>query len=86
MVTIFGNINKMVSNIHVDSRRGRLLTIDEVEQVQRQSIAGLIGHIFQLTYANMVEELIQEEKLNRCTSRLCYSAPKSKTTFVCYDG
>ena len=56
----------MVSNIHVDSRRGRLLTIDEVEQVQRQSIAGLIGHIFQLTYANMVDELIQEEKLNRC--------------------
>ena len=56
----------MVSNIHVDSRRRRLLTIDEVEQVQRQSIAGLIGHIFQLTYANMVDELIQEEKLNRC--------------------
>ena len=56
----------MVSNIHVNSRRGRLLTIDEVEQVQRQSIAGLIGHIFQLTYANMVDELIQEEKLNRC--------------------
>ena len=56
----------MVSNIHVDSRRGRLLTIDEVEQVQRQSIAGLIGHIFQLTYANMIDELIQEEMLNRC--------------------
>ena len=56
----------MVSNIDVDSRRRRLLTIDEVEQVQRQSIAGLIGHIFQLTYANMVDELIQEEKLNRC--------------------
>ena len=56
----------MVSNIHVDSRLGRLLTIDEVEQVQRQRIASLIGHIFQLTYANMVDELIQEEKLNRC--------------------
>ncbi|CAH3170449.1 unnamed protein product, partial [Porites lobata] len=37
-----------------------------VEQVQRQSIAGLIGHTFQLTYANMVDKLIQEEKLNRC--------------------
>ena len=56
----------MVSHIHVDSRRRRLLTIDEVEQVQRQSIAGLIGHIFQLPYAHMVDELIQEEKLNRC--------------------
>ena len=56
----------MVSNINVDSRLGLLLTIDEVEQVQRQRIASLIGHIFQLTYANMVDELIQEEKLNRC--------------------
>ena len=56
----------MVSNIHIDSRLGRLLTVDEVEQVQRQRIASLIGHIFQLTYANMVDELIQEEKLNRC--------------------
>ena len=55
----------MVWNIHVHSRLGRLLTIDEVEQVQRQRIASLIGHIFQLTYANMVDELIQEEKLNR---------------------
>ena len=34
--------------------------------IQRQSIASLIGHTFQLTYANMVDELIQEEKLNRC--------------------
>ena len=56
----------MVSNIHVDSRLGRLLTIDEVEQVQRQRIEGLINHILQLTYANMVDELIQEEKLNCC--------------------
>ena len=55
----------MILNIHVNSRRRRLLTIDEVEQVQRQSIAGLLGHIFQLTYANMVDELIQEEKMNR---------------------
>ena len=56
----------MVSNVHADSRLGRSLTTDEVEQVQRQRIASLIGHIFQLTYAIMVDELIQEEKLNRC--------------------
>ena len=55
----------MVWKIHVDSRLWRLLTIDEVEQVQRQRIASLIGHIFQLAYANMVDELIQEEKLYR---------------------
>ena len=52
------------------------LAVNEVEQVQQERIAGLIGHIFQLSYANMVDELIQEDN----------SAPKSKTTFVSYDG
>ena len=42
------------------------LAVNEVEQVQQERIAGLIGHIFQLTYDNTVDELIQEEKLNRC--------------------
>ena len=31
-----------------------------------QRIASLIGHMFQTTYANIADELIQEEKLNRC--------------------
>ena len=74
----------MVSNIHVDLRLGLLLTIDDVEQVQRQRIASLIGHIFQLTYTNMVDELIQEETLNRCHG--CAIQHQSKTTFVSYDG
>ena len=43
-----------------------LLTIDEVEKVQRQRIASFIGHVFQLTYAAMVNKLIQQEKLNHC--------------------
>ena len=38
-----------------------LLTIDEVEKVQRQKIAGFIGHVFQLTYAATVDKLIQQE-------------------------
>ena len=57
---------KMVPNIVVDLRATPRLAVDEVEQVQRQRIAGLIGHIFLLTYANMVDEFVQEEKLNRC--------------------
>ena len=43
-----------------------LLAVDEVEQVQRQRIASLISHMFQQTYANMVNEVIQQEKLKRC--------------------
>ena len=76
----------MVPNIVVDSCARPLLAVDEVEQVQRQRIASFIGHMFQLTYAKMVDEPIQEEKLKRSLLRLCYSAPKSKTTFVSYDG
>ena len=55
----------MVPNIVLHLSATPRLAVDEVEQVQQYRIAGLIGHIFQLTYANMVEELIQEEKLNR---------------------
>ena len=43
-----------------------LWTIDEVEKVQRQRIASFIGHVFQLTYAALVDKLIQQEKLNHC--------------------
>ena len=37
-----------------------------MEKVQRQRIASFIGHVFQLTYAALVDKLIQQEKLNHC--------------------
>ena len=43
-----------------------LLTIDEVDKVQRQRIAGCISDVFQLTYAALIDKLIQQEKLNCC--------------------
>ena len=52
--------------MQVEATFGPLLTVDEVEKIQRQKIASLIGHVFQLTYAAMFDTLIQEEKLNRC--------------------
>ena len=36
--------------------------------IQRQKIASLVGHVFQLTYAAMLDAMIQEEKINRCNS------------------
>ena len=36
------------------------------EKIQRQGIASFIGHVFKLTYADMVDKLIQQQKLNRC--------------------
>ena len=56
----------MVPNIQIESSATPLLTVDEVEKVQRQRVASLIGHVFQLTYAAMVDKLIQQEKLNPC--------------------
>ena len=51
--------------MQVESSVTPLLTIHEVEKVQRRRIASFIGHVFQLTYAAMVGKLIQQEKLNR---------------------
>ena len=52
--------------MQVESSTTPLLTVDEVEKVQRQRVASLIGHVFQLTYAATVDKLIQEQKLNGC--------------------
>ena len=51
--------------MQVESSAALLLTVDEVEKIQRQKIASPVGHTFQLTYAALLDSLIQEEKLNR---------------------
>ena len=56
----------MVPNVQVDLTPKPLLTVDEVQQIQRQKTASLVGHVFQLTYAAMFDSLIEEEKVNRC--------------------
>ena len=43
-----------------------MLTVDEVEQIDRKKVATIIGHVFQLTYAAYCDKLVQEEKANRC--------------------
>ena len=48
----------MVRNIHVQSST-TVLTVDEVEKLQRQRIASFIGHVFHLTFAPMVDKLSQ---------------------------
>ena len=63
---------KIAPNTQVESSTTPLFTIDEVEKVQRQRIASFIGHAFQLTYAALIDKLIQQEKLNRfngCSKR-----------------
>ena len=52
--------------MQVESSSTPFLTIDEVEQVHRQRAVSLIGHVFQLTYAAILDALIQEEKITRC--------------------
>ena len=36
--------------MQVESTSKPMLTVDEVEQIQRKKIATIIGHVFQLTY------------------------------------
>ena len=52
--------------------------IDKMEKLQRQKIASFIGHVFQLTYAALIDKLIWQEKLDRISG--CAKRP-SKTPF-----
>ena len=52
--------------MRVESSATLLLTVDEVEKIQRQKFVGVVTRVLQLTYAAMLDRLIQEEKLNRC--------------------
>ena len=52
--------------MQVESTFKPMLTVDEVEQIQRKKVATIIGHVFQLTYAAYCDKLVQEEKANRC--------------------
>ena len=48
--------------MQVESSATPLLTIDEVEKVQRQRTASFMGLVFQLTYAPLIDKLIQKEE------------------------
>ena len=50
----------MVPNIQVESNPTPLLTVDEVEKIQRQKIASLIGHVFQLSYSALIDTNIHD--------------------------
>ena len=52
--------------MQIESSSTPLSTIDEVDKAQRQRRATFISHVFQLTYAALIDKLIQQEKLNRC--------------------
>ena len=52
--------------MQVESSATPLVTIAEVEKVQRQRIASFNGHVFQPTYAALIDKLIQQEKLHHC--------------------
>ena len=52
--------------MQVESTSKPMLTVDEVEQIQRKKVAIIFEHVFQLTYAAFFDKLVQEEKVNRC--------------------
>ena len=47
--------------MQVESTSKPMLTVDEVEQIQRKKVSTIIGHVFQLTYSAFFEE-----KVNQC--------------------
>ena len=61
----------------VESNASPLLTTDEVEKVQRQRIASFISYVFQLTYAAMVDKLIQQEVVQQIDLNSMLNATES---------
>ena len=51
--------------MQIESSSTPMPTIDEVDKVQLQRIRRIVT-LFQLTYAALIDKLIQQEKLNRC--------------------
>ena len=49
--------------MQVESTSNLKLTVDEVEKIQRNKVANIIEHVFQLTYAAFFDKLVQEEKI-----------------------
>ena len=58
----------MISILKVQFARKKVLTLTNIlwNIIQRQKMASFIGNVFQLTYAALVDKLIQQEKLNHC--------------------
>ena len=52
--------------MQVESTSKPMLTVDEVEKIQRKKVASIIGHVFEPTYAAFFDKLVQEEKVDRC--------------------
>ena len=48
--------------MQIESSSTPLLTIDEVDKIQRQRIASCISDVFQLTYAALIDKLIQKKE------------------------
>lgn len=56
----------MVLNSQFEISSKPLLTVDEVENVQRQRVVSLTSHVFQLTLSGMFDTLISEENVKHC--------------------
>ena len=65
--------------MQVESTSKPMLTVDEVEQIQRKKVATIIGHVFQLTYAAFYDKLVRKSK---SMPRLHYSTSQSKTALL----
>ena len=63
----------------------RNLAVDEVEQIQRKRIASIIGHVFQLTYAAFCDDLIHQEKVNRCNGCAIHHPSRREHSCVVMD-
>ncbi|KAL9961205.1 hypothetical protein ACROYT_G030106 [Oculina patagonica] len=71
--------------LQVESTAKRQLTVDEVEEIQRKRIASIVGHVFQLTYAAYLDQLIHQVKVNRCNGCAFYHPSQREHSCIMMD-
>ena len=71
--------------MQVESTSKPMLTVDEVEQIQRKKVATVIGHVFKLTYAAFFDNLVQEEEVNRCHGCAIQHPSQRQHSYLMFD-
>ena len=62
-----------------------LLTVDEEEKFQRQKVACLLDHVFQLTYTALLDLLIHKKKVNCCNGCAVHHPSQRKHSCLVMD-
>jgi len=75
----------MAPNIEIQPPYFVFYPVDECEKVTIERAVAVAGHVFQLAFAAVCDELILQESLGRCTGCAFDHPRKMKRSFLMVD-